>query len=35
MALDAVVEIVHKLNDNQKAEVIRILSQLGSLDNLD
>ncbi|XP_031330897.1 acetyl-CoA carboxylase isoform X2 [Photinus pyralis] len=28
VALDAVVEIVQKLSDNQKAEVIRILSQL-------
>lgn len=34
-ALDAVVEIVHKLNDNQKAEVIKSLSLLGSVDNVE
>lgn len=34
-ALDAVVEIVHRLNDNQKAEVIRSLSLLGSADNVE
>ena len=27
-ALDTVVEIIHRLNDNQKAEVIRSLSLL-------
>ncbi|VEN41740.1 unnamed protein product [Callosobruchus maculatus] len=35
VALDAVVAIIQKLNDNQKAEVIRTLSQLGSLENID
>ncbi|CAH1163265.1 unnamed protein product [Phaedon cochleariae] len=35
VALDAVVAIIEKLNDNQKAEVIRMLSQLGSLENID
>ncbi|KAG5900050.1 hypothetical protein JTB14_016026 [Gonioctena quinquepunctata] len=35
VALDAVVAIIEKLNDNQKAEVIRTLSQLGSLENID
>lgn len=34
-ALDAVVSIIEKLNDNQKAEVIRTLSHLGSLENID
>lgn len=34
-ALDAVVSIIEKLNDNQKAEVIRTLSHLGSVENLD
>uniref|UniRef100_A0AAR5PDP7 Acetyl-CoA carboxylase n=1 Tax=Dendroctonus ponderosae TaxID=77166 RepID=A0AAR5PDP7_DENPD len=35
MTLDAVEVIIEKLNDNQKAEVIRKLSQLGSLENID
>ncbi|XP_072389220.1 acetyl-CoA carboxylase isoform X2 [Diabrotica undecimpunctata] len=35
VALDAVVAIIEKLSDNQKAEVIRTLSQLGSLENID
>ncbi|XP_063925251.1 acetyl-CoA carboxylase isoform X2 [Zophobas morio] len=35
VALDAVVQIIQKLSDNQKAEVIRTLSQLGSLENID
>ncbi|KAJ8967322.1 hypothetical protein NQ314_002949 [Rhamnusium bicolor] len=35
IAFDAIVAIIEKLNDNQKAEVIRTLSQLGSLENID
>ncbi|KAJ8909874.1 hypothetical protein NQ315_013508 [Exocentrus adspersus] len=35
IALDAIAAIVEKLNDNQKAEVIRTLSLLGSLENVD
>ncbi|XP_056647760.1 acetyl-CoA carboxylase isoform X2 [Diorhabda sublineata] len=35
VALDAVVAIIEKLSDNQKAEVIRTLSLLGSLENID
>ncbi|CAG9767703.1 unnamed protein product [Ceutorhynchus assimilis] len=35
MTLDAIDVIIEKLNDNQKAEVIRKLSQLGSLENID
>ncbi|XP_066148844.1 acetyl-CoA carboxylase isoform X1 [Euwallacea fornicatus] len=35
MTLDAIDVIIEKLNDNQKAEVIRKLSQLGSLENVD
>nr|XP_008194740.1 PREDICTED: acetyl-CoA carboxylase isoform X1 [Tribolium castaneum] len=35
VALDAVVQIIQKLSDNQKAEVIRTLSQLGSVENID
>lgn len=35
VAFDAIVAIIEKLNDNQKAEVIRTLSQLGSLENID
>lgn len=30
IALDVVVDIIQKLNDNQKAEVIKILSSLGN-----
>lgn len=35
MTLDAIDVIIEKLNDNQKAEVIRRLSQLGSMENVD
>jgi acetyl-CoA carboxylase/biotin carboxylase 1 len=35
VALDAVVQIIQKLSDNQKTEVIRTLSQLGSVENVD
>ncbi|KAJ8957940.1 hypothetical protein NQ318_001938 [Aromia moschata] len=35
IAFDAIATIIEKLNDNQKAEVIRTLSQLGSLENID
>ncbi|XP_050313932.1 acetyl-CoA carboxylase isoform X2 [Anthonomus grandis grandis] len=35
MTLDAIDVIIEKLNDNQKAEVIRKLSQLGSMENVD
>ncbi|XP_060534242.1 acetyl-CoA carboxylase isoform X2 [Cylas formicarius] len=35
MTLDAIDVIIEKLNDNQKVEVLRKLSHLGSLENVD
>ncbi|KAJ8978777.1 hypothetical protein NQ317_015501 [Molorchus minor] len=35
IAMDAISAIIEKLNDNHKAEVIRTLSHLGSMENVD